>query len=289
MVDIAVFLTCFNRKNKTLRCLEQLHSQKCSYTIHLSYYVCDDGSTDGTAGEIREKYPDVNIIRGSGNLFWARGMAAALDAAKGAKNDFYLMANDDVDFFDDAIEILLDSYYQKKDEMCSIVGSTKDAQTHQHTYGGLMWNGKAHPEIAVPVYPNADCPECNQTNWNCFLVPVKVYEEVGEIDRTYEHSKADFDYSNRICQKGLKIYVARDYIGTCSRNSTKNTWRDVDLPLRKRLILLHRPNGSPWRSRWHYCKSYYGGWAVYKFLLPYAHIVSSSIKRRISGRRGSKS
>jgi glycosyltransferase involved in cell wall biosynthesis len=49
---IAVLMTCFNRKEKTLCCIESLFAQENMPTFDL--YVCDDASTDGTSEAILE-------------------------------------------------------------------------------------------------------------------------------------------------------------------------------------------------------------------------------------------
>ena len=74
-MQLAVLLTCFNRKATTLRCLEQLNKQ--NITASMDVFLCDDGSTDGTSDAIKKLFPQVYIIRGSGNLFWNRGMLTA--------------------------------------------------------------------------------------------------------------------------------------------------------------------------------------------------------------------
>ena len=76
MEDIAILLTCHNRKDKTLKALAALQKAKESYSnpIRLSIYLTDDGSTDGTAKAIQQYFPNVIILHGDGNLFWAGGM-----------------------------------------------------------------------------------------------------------------------------------------------------------------------------------------------------------------------
>ena len=73
MVTIAVLITCHNRKDTTLSCLGRLFSIRKDIDV----YCVDDNSTDGTADAIRENFPQVNLIRGDGNLFWCRGMRKA--------------------------------------------------------------------------------------------------------------------------------------------------------------------------------------------------------------------
>ena len=72
--NIAVLLTVHDRKNKTLRCLENLYKQVLPNYLRLDIYLTDDGCTDGTPEAIKRQFPKVHIIKGDGNLFWNRGM-----------------------------------------------------------------------------------------------------------------------------------------------------------------------------------------------------------------------
>ena len=65
-------MTVHNRREKTLACLklcyEQIESLRSEYAF--SVYLTDDASTDGTAEAVSREYPDVNIIKGNGSLYW---------------------------------------------------------------------------------------------------------------------------------------------------------------------------------------------------------------------------
>lgn len=280
--SIAVFMTFYNRKEKTLNCVKKVFEaeNRSKYNCAIELFACDDGSTDGTADELRNLNLPVHIVQGSGNLFWARGMAKAIKSAEKYDCDFYLMVNDDVDFNLDFLDIMLDSYESVSDQMCAVVGSTKDNISGEFTYGGLQWNGKAIKEVTVPVPPSSPCKTCNKTNWNCFFIPRKLYETVGDLDDYYEHSWADFDYSLRLTKMGYKIYVANDYIGLCTRNSTKGTWGDKELSVKERLKAINKKTGLPPKSSWHFCKKFYGLAAPYVFIRPYLSILKAGITKR---------
>ena len=100
--NIAVILTCYNRREKTLSCLSGLYlaQEKCKDAdIALSVYLTDDGCIDGTAQAVRSQFSDkdITILQGSGNLYWAGGMRLAWNEALKEDNkwDFYLLLNDD--------------------------------------------------------------------------------------------------------------------------------------------------------------------------------------------------
>lgn len=279
-IKIAVILTCFNRIKKTENCLNKLleSADKSQYSPDIVFSVCDDGSMDGTH-EMLEQYKSVvKVVNGTGKLFWARGMAKAFENVSQEEFDFYLMVNDDVDFYDDVFDTLLGNYFDSEDKSIAIVGATQDHNSKEYTYGGYLWNGKAIKKIMKPIKPDSDNLYCNTANWNCVLLPTWIYKAVGKIDTNYEHSFADFDYSNRIIKSGFKMYVANKYVGLCNRNSEVGTWRDKSLPFKKRITLLHKPNGFPPKSSWRYARKYYGIAAPYRFIMPYVTIIKDSLK-----------
>ena len=77
MCKIAVLITSYNRREKTLTCLKNLMEQDEIPGLQLSIYLVDDNSSDGTTEAVRSHYPSVNIIKGTGQLFWAGGMRTA--------------------------------------------------------------------------------------------------------------------------------------------------------------------------------------------------------------------
>lgn len=68
-----VLITSYNCREKTLACLSSLFAALPNGEV----FLVDDASTDGIADAVNEKFPQVNIIHGSGNLFWNRGMHLA--------------------------------------------------------------------------------------------------------------------------------------------------------------------------------------------------------------------
>ena len=61
MKTIAVLLTVFNRKDKTLECLKHLYVQN-GIGVHydIEVYLTDDGCTDGTPEAVNSLFPYVH-------------------------------------------------------------------------------------------------------------------------------------------------------------------------------------------------------------------------------------
>lgn len=91
MKTIAILLTVFNRKDKTIKCLEKLYEQLPIEGYEVNIYLTNDGCTDGTPEAVKKRFPQVKIVDSQGNLFWNRGMYMAWEtAAKEKDYDFYL-------------------------------------------------------------------------------------------------------------------------------------------------------------------------------------------------------
>ena len=279
--SIAIVLTCHNRKEKTKRCLETIiNSSTRSVEYKYKIFICDDGSDDGTREMIMSfmREMDIELIEGNGDLFWARGMAKAIEMAEKFNPDFYLMINDDVDFYPQMIEIMLRNYQKHDDTYCAIVGCTQSSDKSDCSYGGFGWdsNGLIIQKNYRRLLPMDSGILCKWANWNCFLLPKQLYQAVGKIDSYYEHSFADYDYSNRIIRNGYRMFVADEYIGTCDRNPKENTYLDNTLPINKRLKLLHKRTARPPKSCWYYARKFYGPFSIVKFLEPYFYILVTS-------------
>ena len=52
--QIAVLITCFNRKEKTSNCLSSFYASTFRENFVFDLYLVDDGSTDGTSEAVRK-------------------------------------------------------------------------------------------------------------------------------------------------------------------------------------------------------------------------------------------
>jgi len=256
-VQVAVLLTCFNRKDKTLRCLENLAVQKLPENVRLSVVLVDDGSSDGTSDAVRNNYPDVIVVEGEGDLYWNQGMRLAWNTAlKQQHFDYFLLLNDDTELYCDAISRLLNvekEIRETSEKTGVIVGSTIDSFTKLHTYGGnnqlktLFWKGFRFSRVKPGEVPL----RCDTFNANCVLISNEIVKDIGILSDRFTHGMGDFDYGLRAREKGSFCWIAPGYIGTCSINEITSTWLDPSMPLKQRNKLQKTPKGMP-TSEWLY-------------------------------------
>lgn len=238
MTLLAVLITCHNRKEKTIKCLDLLFNQ-CGLDIDYSIevFLVDDGSTDGTSDAIRDQFPIVNIIQGTGNLYWNRGMHLSWETASTLKDyDYYLWLNDDTFLYDNAILNLIDGS-TKTNKQSAICGSTFSLELQKISYGGNSKNGNL-------LLPNGELQEVFTFNGNVVLIPKFVFLNVGNLDKTFPHAIGDFDYALRIKKAHLKSFILGDYIGTCEGSDNFPIWCSENVPFRFRLTNLYSPLGN---------------------------------------------
>jgi GT2 family glycosyltransferase/glycosyltransferase involved in cell wall biosynthesis len=263
-VKLTAILTCHNRQKLTIECLRSFFRQQLSgdRDMKLAAVVVDDGSTDGTAAAVRAAFPRADVVIGSGNLFWAGGMALAESEAWRRSPDFLLWLNDDVELDPDALSRLVRTSREWADD-CIVVGALRDPATGQLTYSGIRRRGM-HPMHFVLV-PAVDKPVPVDTfNGNTVLIPQSVAARVGLIDARFAHAAADFDYGLRAAAIGIPSILAPGTVGTCRRDAEDWPWLDETLPFRTRLSLLLGPKGAPFRSSARYLRRHGGAlWPLF--------------------------
>lgn len=264
-VHIAILLTCFNRKQKTLLCLQNLDMQSLPQGVQLEIFLVDDGSTDGTSDAVSKNHPDVNLIRSEDNLYWNQGMCLAWKSAMKRQNyDYYLLLNDDTELFMDAIAKLLGVENSIKCETGNtgvIVGSTMDSVTKRLTYGGnnrlrgFLGKGFRFGRVTPMDKPVI----CDTFNANCVLISQQVVDDIGILSDRFTHGFGDYDYGLRAKEKGYLCWVAPCYVGTCSINDEANTWLDPSVPFAQRDKLQKIPKGIP-TAEWLYFVKRHAGY-----------------------------
>lgn len=278
IVSIAVLITCFNRKENTLKCFSHLFAQALPKNVKFKVYLVDDASTDGTQDAVNEKFLDVEIIQGHGSLFWNGGMRLAFEHAASDVHDFYLWLNDDTYLYDNALNELLRTFEDvstQNNKLNIVVGSTQDPETGSLTYGGVDRYSWWYPLKFSHVQPEDSPKRCDTMHGNCVLIHKSVASLLGNLDPNFVHHLSDFDYGFRASQQGCSVWIAPGFIGTCSFHGP--AWREKNASLDMKLKRINHPKGLR-LSEWKIYSQRHAGplWPIY-WLIPYIKFFVTSV------------
>ncbi len=243
-MKIAVLLATFNRREKTLTCLDSLFNQDNLSDTQLDVFLTDDASSDNTAAAVKSKFPQVKIFAGTGSLFWAGGMRNSWTNALTAKPDYFLLLNDDTVLTKTAVADLLkystiDANRNAGPAIC--IGSTVDWHTGEISYGGKKLRSKNNIKSDT-VYSKTQYVECDLGNANIMLVPKQVVEKIGILSDAFTHVLADYDYTLRAKKAGFKVVVTPGILGNCL-DDHGNNWKSGNVTLKDRIKYLKSPKG----------------------------------------------
>jgi len=276
---VAVLLTCYNRKTKTIACLTSLYN--CFLPVGYSFevYLVDDGSTDGTANTVRVHFPDVKIFMGNSNLFWAGGMRYAWKEALQSGYDAYLLLNDDVELKRDVIKSLIETHEYTVTHFAKggiYVSSTSDKKTGMLTYGGSIIKKQIFRNDISAIVPSENPISCQIANANILFVSANVVEKIGIFDARFIHSIADYDYTLTAYEQGFPLLVCPGIGGYCEIDHGKN-WLSHNSTLKERMRYLYSPKGLAFKEYLYYIRKHFPLSLPYLFIMQWIKTFFPSI------------
>lgn len=286
MVTVAIIMTCFNRREKTARCLETV-LDCANKDIKIDVYLTDDGSTDGTGDMVRKCFPGVIILQADGSLYWNKGMHRAFSAAEKVGYDFYLWVNDDVVFDGDVVSRLVAYYYQvkRKDETI-IVGYTENEERTEVTYAGFIREKSIIPLSMRPAFPDRNTPvKIDTFHGNCVLISSAVVRKIGIMDSYYSHGMGDADYGHTATRNGCDIWLTTFPVGVCEKNYIYDGLYERNLSLLERYRFITGRKQRPVKDWWHFTTKNGGMPGILRFIITYAKIPYIHIRCRYLGRQ----
>jgi len=277
MIDIAVCIAVFNRRERTLACLASLFAAELPASARLSVFLLDDASTDGTGEAVRAIYPLVNQIQGDGHRYWAGGMRLAYGAALEGPYSHFIWLNDDVVLTPDALVKLFatqDSVRAGADVI--VVAAMRDSADGAITYSGLVKGPGLRPWKLERRIPDAERPvPCDTINGNLVLIPRALALRLGNIDPVFTHAFGDIDYGFRARRAGATLWVAAGHCGYCAANVSRPRWKKAGLSFAERIRLITSPLGVPPKDQFVYAFRHFGLVGLIVFAEPYLAMATS--------------
>ncbi len=228
---MAVVTPVHNRKELTLLCLRSLSRIK-SEGLEVHVVIVDDGSTDGTSDAIREQFPDVDVVQGTGDLWFTEATNVGVRRALERDPKYVLMMNDD-QVFDAGFLVSMVETAEKHPR--SIVGSLlllwdtphKLFQVSpqwntwlggwRHWYFQTVWTIPTKP-WRVPLIVG-----------NCVLFPAKALRESGLMKSERYPNFGDAEITPRMKKEGWELLIDPNARVFCMPNTPPPRVRSLGL------------------------------------------------------------
>lgn len=189
--------------------------KECAFPIEM--VLVDNGSLDGTPEMVEKDYPWVKLVRNEKNEGFAEGCNVGLRVATG---DFLMLLNPDAHAIGDSLNKMM-KFLLKHDEVgivgCAMTHTDGLPQLSAHhdisPIGYIGTHSMFYPvfeklqkmrhryKIALRKKPYA----CDWIMGACMIVPRHVFEEVGELEKSFFIYCEDTDWCTRIRKAGYKV------------------------------------------------------------------------------------
>lgn len=211
-MKVYALIPVFNRLEHTREILSCLRRQS---GVDLQVVMVDDGSTDGTAQYLAEQ-PDLLVLKGNGQLWWAGSIQLALKAIrpKLQSGDFFLFMNNDTRIDDDYVAALVTSSLANGR---AVVGSIVRSSAPPHELLDIgpkadLWN-MAVWDVARDLPPQereclAELYPVDFLPGRGTLYPAEVIDRIGYMrPLLLPHYHADYEFSDRARRAGFRLLV----------------------------------------------------------------------------------
>lgn len=219
---IEIVAPVHNRRETTLQCLRSLaRIDRTDLEIHL--IIVDDGSTDGTSEYIEKEFPQVQIVRGDGTLFYCGGTNRGISAALAHNPDYILTINDDTVFHE---QFLLRMIKTAENNQKSIVGALLLLWDVPHLVFQVDFKWKTsvsgwyQPENKTAFDFPEKAFEVEGMAGNCILFPVEAIKQCGLLaEERFPHNWGDIQYVTRMKKAGWHLLVEPKSYVWCEPNT----------------------------------------------------------------------
>lgn len=252
-IRVSIVFPCHNRRDLTLLCLKSI-SRLDSTGLEIKVVAVDDGSTDGSGDAIRDQFPEVEVIRGSGDLWFTEGTNVGVRAALKNDPDYILMINDDQVF----------------DSKC-VLNLVEIAERHPRSVVGpllLLWDAPHRLFQTSPVWDTMNGGWRHwytQTVWtvpakpwkvdlivgNCVLVPAEAFRQHGLMDAKKYPNFGDAEFTPRLRKYGWTLLIDPRARVFCQPNALPKRIRSMGLGQVIKVLFTDDKSVHNLRRRWY--------------------------------------
>ena len=230
---VSIVVLNWNGLQDTLECIDSIIG---SDYPNFNVIVVDNGSTDGPPEAIRERHPEVHLIRNDRNMGFAGGNNVGIRSALGTGADLVWLLNNDTVVEKNALSQLVSASIESQDIGLAspVIRYYDERETIQFRGSYIDWKEKRIIHMGkVDRDIDKNTPICV---WGtALLIKRSSIDKIGLLDEKYFAYHEDEEYSMRAIRAGLRnIVVPRAEIYHKNSRSTGSNDAPFQVFLRSR-------------------------------------------------------
>jgi len=252
-ISVTIVTPVHNRRDITLQCLRSL-SRINTDGLNVDVIVVDDGSTDGTAQSIHEEFPDVDVIRARGDLWFTEGTNVGVRKALESDPKYIVMMNDDQVFDEHFLQYLVQT---AENDPRSVVGPLLLLWDQPHKLFQVApvwstWQGGWQHWYQQTIWTVPETPwEVDLIVGNCVLIPAAAIRECGLMNSKRYPNFGDAEYTPRLKRAGWKLLIDPRARVFCQPNALPPRVRRKGLRSLVNDLIIDLKNVHNLRRRWY--------------------------------------
>ncbi|HUV05708.1 MAG TPA: glycosyltransferase family 2 protein [Armatimonadota bacterium] len=246
---LSVVIVNWNTRDYLLRCLESIRADSSAGAAEV--IVVDNGSSDGSAQMVRERFGEVSLIENAENLGYAEANNQGISASRG---EYILLLNPDTELKPGVLGALVSFAKGHPDAAavgCRLAAPDGKVQRSCRSFPGplgvlfeyaglsrLFPRRRLFGSYRMTYFDYSRDAEVDQPMGSCLLISRKAWDGVGKFDKDFPIFFNEVDWCYRAKQMGWKVYFTAGaevvhYGGASTRQVRPQMVRESHRALRK--------------------------------------------------------
>lgn len=249
---IGIVIPTHNRKNHLRVVLDCIKNQRID-GVHIETIVVVDGSTDGTIEMLENDFPEVHIVKGTGNWWFTKSLNEGIKFSERFNPSHVLTLNDDVELPKDYLSNLILSYnqigkncvmgsasYSLSDPKILLFAGVKEINKFRLKY---ICYYESYKKISSQSLSGSYISKVLPTRG--MLFPLSLAKKLNYFDEIFPQYGSDYDFTLRALKEGINSYISYDaYLFENNKLTGKGSpnINQSIIEYTKRLFYKHSPN-----------------------------------------------
>lgn len=222
--------------------------------------IIDDGSTNGMVETLKERFPEVGVLRGDGSLWWGGGMRLGMEHALEQGVEAVIWLNHDCTPDPGTLRGL--AGLAAADGVGAVSAWCYCREDAEY---GVNPGFRGFKEIPVFELIDGDLVEVDGVNGNCTAISTAAIRKVGLPEAQLHPHYGDGPYTWRLHQSGFHNFVAPKFRAALDREFERcideedhSAFWQVPLSDKIQYYLFSNRSKYHWRNRFHDIRAFRG-------------------------------